>query len=84
MSMRCGIAGPGADADRFATGLAQLGDTQLIGAGSRDRQRAEYFVAHHGGRANGSYADLAEDPDVEVVYVASPASRHMDDTIIFL
>lgn len=84
MTIRWGIAGPGAIAQQFAQGLTQLDDAALAAVGSRDLGRAQAFVARHGGRAFGSYAALAEDPSVDAVYVATPASCHMHDTLMFL
>lgn len=83
MTVRWGIAGPGAIAERFAQGLAQLDDAELAAVGSRDLGRAQAFGARHGGRAVGSSAGLAEDRSVDAVYVATPASSHMNDTLMF-
>ncbi len=85
MGFRWGIAGPGAIATGFATGLAELGDAPLVGVGSRSIDRAREFAGRFGApNAHGSYEELAADPDVDIVYVATVQSRHMDDTIMFL
>lgn len=85
MTHRWGIAGPGAIAVGFANGLAELPDAELVGVGSRALDRAGEFADRHGARhAHGSYEELAADPDVDIVYVATPQSRHMDDTLLFL
>lgn len=83
--IRWGIAGTGAIAGQFATGLAQLDDAELVAVCSRSAARAEEFAARHGAaRAHASYEALAEDPDVDVVYVATPNHRHATDTIRYL
>jgi predicted dehydrogenase len=83
--IRWGIAATGHIAGQFAAGLAQLDDADIAAVGSRSPERAEVFAAEVGaGRAHGSYEDLAADPDVDVVYVASPHSRHEADTRLFL
>lgn len=85
MTFRWGIAGPGAIATGFANGLAELDDAQLVGVGSRSIDRAREFAGRYGApNAHGSYEALAADPDVDIVYVATVQSRHMDDTLMFL
>ncbi len=83
--MRWGIAATGAIAGSFATGLAETEDAELAAVASRTTERAQAFADEHGfARAHGSYEALAEDPEVDVVYVASPQNRHCDDTLLFL
>ena len=85
MKIRWGIAGPGAIAVGFANGLAELDDASLVAVGSRALDRAQAFADKYGApHAHGSYEELAANPDVDVVYVATPQSRHMDDTLLFL
>lgn len=83
--IRWGIAATGGIARRFATGLAETGDAETVAVASRTAARAEEFgaefdIAHR----HASYEALAADPDVDVVYVASPHSRHEADTLLFL
>jgi predicted dehydrogenase len=48
-------------------------------------ERADAYGDRYGVAARyGDYAALAEDPHVDVVYVATPQSRHADDTITML
>ncbi len=83
--IRWGIAATGAIARVFATGLSQLDDAETAAVGSRSAARAEAFAAEYGvTRAHGSYEDLAADPAVDVVYVASPHGRHEHDVLLFL
>ena len=83
--IRWGIAATGAIAGVFATGLSQLDDAEIAAVGSRAAARAEAFAAEYGAvRAHGSYEDLAADPTVDVVYVASPHGRHERDVLLFL
>jgi predicted dehydrogenase len=57
----------------------------VTAVGSRSQQSADRFAAEHGiPVAHASYADLAADPDVDVVYVASPRPMHYDDTKLVL
>jgi predicted dehydrogenase len=83
--VRCGIAGPGAIAVGFANGLQLLDDADLVAVGSRSIDRAQDFAARYAiPAAYGSYDDLAGDPNVEAVYVATPQSCHEADTLRFL
>jgi predicted dehydrogenase len=83
--VRWGIAGPGAIATRFAEGLGDVEGAVVVAVGSRSRDRADAFGARFDiPRRYGSYEDLAADVAVDVVYVATPHSRHAADTLLFL
>lgn len=72
-----GILGPGRIAHRFAAGLRDAAGARLAAVGSRDAARAAAFAARYGApRAHGSYAELAADPAVDAVYVATPHPQH--------
>ena len=64
----------------FALDLALVPDGELVATGSRSLERAEAFAAEFGGAAYGSYQELVGDPDVDVVYVASPHALHVEHT----
>ncbi len=76
--VRWGILAPGGIAARFAADLRLIpDDATIVAVASRDAARAEAFAADHGiARAYGGYDALATDPEVDVVYVASPHSHH--------
>jgi predicted dehydrogenase len=83
--VRWGIAATGGIAQRFAVGLAQVPDAELVAVASRSVAGAAAFGDRHGiPHRYGSYGELAADPDVDIVYVASPNSRHCPDTMLFL
>lgn len=85
MTVRWGIAGPGAIAGGLADDLARLGDAELVAVGSRSAERAAAFGDRFGiPKRHGSYEALAEDPEVDIVYVATPQSRHEPDTLLYL
>jgi dihydrodiol dehydrogenase / D-xylose 1-dehydrogenase (NADP) len=80
-----GILGPGRIATRFATDLGNLPEARLVAVGSRTVERAELFAQRfHIERAYGSYEDLARDPDVDVVYVATPNPFHPEHAMLCL
>lgn len=76
-SIRWGVVGTGDIAGVFTRELGHLPDHQMVAVGSRNLERAKAFAATHDlPRAYGSYAEVADDPDVDVVYVANPHSGH--------
>lgn len=76
--IRWGILGTGHIAEVFASDLALLPEeAELAAVASRDRRRAASFAAAHGfARSYGSYRELADDPQVDVCYIASPHHDH--------
>jgi predicted dehydrogenase len=79
-----GVLAPGRIAREFAADLAMVPDATLVATGSRNQERAAGFAAEFGGAAYGSYEELVADPAVDVVYVASPHSLHVEHTLLAL
>jgi len=76
---RWGICATGGIAQAFARDLVLVPGAELVAVASRSVDRAAAFADEHGGaRAHGSAAELAADPDVDVVYVASPHALHLE------
>jgi len=79
------VLAPGRMAAKFTNGLKVLENAELYAVGSRDINRAEKFAREHGFRKFfGTYEELAADPEVDVVYIASPHSHHRDQTLLCL
>lgn len=84
--VRWGILATGKIARTFAADLALVPGAELVAVGSRSTASAERFAETVGAhapdrpavRAHGSYAALVADPDVDVVYVASPHALHLE------
>ncbi|WP_203784967.1 Gfo/Idh/MocA family protein [Paractinoplanes rishiriensis] len=77
--VRWGIVGLGGIAAQFARDLPLAPGAELAAVGSRSAETAAAFAERFGfARAYGSYAELAADPDVDVVYVATPHAQHLD------
>ena len=56
-----------------------------MAVGSRALDRAEAFARQYGAeRAYGSYAELAADPNVDAIYLATPHPWHMENAIMCL
>src|SRR3954469_13026658 len=75
-----GVLGPGRIARSFASDLLAVPEGRLVATGSRDEQRSADFAAEFGGRSFGSYEALVADPEVDVVYVATPHVLHGEHT----
>lgn len=78
--MKVGFIGTGKIAVTLANTFAQVQGVELYAVGSRTLEKAEAFAKEHGfAKAYGSYAELAADAEVELVYIATPHSNHYDD-----
>lgn len=79
--IRWGILSTGTIAKTFAETCARLtGEGQILAVASRTQESADAFAARYGiPRAYGSYEALSRDPEVDIVYVATPHSRHFED-----
>jgi predicted dehydrogenase len=83
--VRWGVLATGGIATKFAEDLAGLPGAQLAAVASRSAARAEAFAEQHGfARAYGSWAELAADDEVDVVYVATPHAAHHEATLTCL
>lgn len=80
--VRWGILATGKIARGFAQNLALLPDAELAAVASRRLASAEKFAAEYGGTAHGSYEALVQNPDVDVVYVATPHALHKENTML--
>ena len=80
-----GILAPGKMSAKFTMGLKLLENVELYAVGSRDLERAKKFADEFGFKKYyGSYEELVSDPDLEVVYIASPHSYHYEHTLLCL
>lgn len=83
--VRWGILGPGYIAGVFAEDLTRTPGAELVAVASRDAARAAEFASRHrADRSYGDYAVLGEDPDVDIVYVATLHSHHFEHTKLML
>lgn len=79
------ILGCGRIAAKFSSDLKLLPNANLYAAASRDLDRAQQFAVDHGfAIAYGSYEELVSDPNVDVVYIATPHSHHHEHAILCL
>lgn len=82
--VRWGILATGGIARLMTKDLLAHGH-RITAAGSRSAQNAQTFAKEFGiDRAHGSYDALVSDPEVDVVYVATPHNLHVVNTVAAL
>lgn len=83
--IRWGILGTGTIAWKFAQGLAVLPDAEIVAVGSRGWDTAVSFAQQFNiPHTHGSYEALAQDEEVDVVYIATPHVFHMENSLLCL
>jgi predicted dehydrogenase len=81
--VRWGILAPGGIARSFARALRARTRQELQAVASRSPERARAFADEFEvTTAHESYAALVADPDVDIVYVASPHSEHHEHALL--
>lgn len=82
--LRWGILGPGGIARAFAADLRTAG-LDIAAVGSRSVESAAAFAADFDvARTHGSYEALVSDPEVDIVYIATPHPFHAEQAILAL
>ncbi|TQS43170.1 Gfo/Idh/MocA family protein [Cryptosporangium phraense] len=85
MTLRWGILGTGGIARTFTSDLRTLDDHEVVAVGSRAAETATAYADEFGiPHAHASYQALADDPDVDVIYVATPHSGHASAALTFI
>jgi len=80
--IRWGILGCGTIAADFAEDIVLTKNCEVLAAGSRTSQKAKAFAKKFGiKRWYGSYQQLLSDGDIDIVYVATPHTLHMQNTL---
>jgi predicted dehydrogenase len=81
-TVRWGILGTGGIARAFATDLNAVGLT-IAAVGSRSQESADRFAAEFGiPTAYPSYEALVADPDIDVIYIATPHTFHAENALL--
>ena len=82
--IRWGILGPGSIAHKLTKSVQAQPETHAVQAvGSRDKTKAQAFADQYGiPNAHGSYEALCADPDVDVIYVATPHPLHKEHCLL--
>ena len=82
---KVGIIGAGWIADKMAEALSPLKDYCVYAIASRSIEKAEEFAQRWNvAKAYGSYEEMVDDKDVDLVYIATPHSHHFPHTMLAL
>jgi len=83
MPIGWGIIGIGEHADLvMSSAISKAANTKLVAVCSRSLERAKSFAAKHGvERAYDSLEKMLEAPELDVLYIATPNSLHVEQTI---
>jgi predicted dehydrogenase len=83
--IKWGILAPGHIARGFVTGLKVIEGAELYAVASRSYEKALNFAQEFGfQKIYGNYDELADDPDVDVIYIATPHHLHFANTLLCL
>ncbi len=82
---RWGILGCGKIAHEFSQDLLKTEGGLLHAVGSRNLEKATQFKdTYQAIKAYGTYEELAQDPDIDIVYIATPHMFHKEHTLLCL
>ena len=77
--MKFGILATGPMAQTFTDTLSKMAEAELYAVASRSLDKAIAFKdKNHFEKAYGSYLELVEDGNVEIVYIVTPQNTHFD------
>ncbi|WP_103865619.1 Gfo/Idh/MocA family protein [Aquimarina sp. I32.4] len=80
-----GIIGCGNIAHQFAKDLASIPNARLYGVASRSIKKAEDFGnKYHSTKSYGSYEAISKDPNIDIIYIATPHVFHYQNTLLCL
>lgn len=83
--IKWGIIGLGSIAGKFATDLLTIEDAELYAVGSRSQEKADAFAKKFGAtKAYNSYEAIANDPNIDAVYIATPHALHKENALMCL
>jgi len=81
--IRWGIISTGHISGRFAEALEILPDAELVAVASRTQESADEFANKYNiPKAYATYQELADDPDIDVVYIGTPHTFHLENSTI--
>ncbi len=81
--IKWGIISTGHISNKFAKALSILPQAELIAVASRNLDKAKAFAKEHNiAKAYASYKELAEDKNIDVVYIGTPHSFHLENSVL--
>lgn len=83
--IKVGIIGAGWIAHKMAQALAPLTNAEVYAIASRSLVKSQDFASQYGiAKAYGNYEEMVADPEVDLVYIATPHSHHYQHTRLAL
>jgi predicted dehydrogenase len=80
-----GIIGLGKIANKFAADLQLSENSVLYAVASRNEEKAKFFSEQYNAtNYYASYEELADDPEIDIIYVATPHVFHFENTMMCL
>lgn len=80
--IKWGIIGLGNIAGSFVEDFKYVNGGSVVAAASRSFSKAQKFCQKFGiAKAYGSYRDLFNDPEIDVVYIATPHNLHLQNSV---
>lgn len=83
--IKWGILGCGRIAGKFASDLKLVEDAELVAVASRNQEKADEFCSQFPAKfSHNNYEALAANPEVDIIYVATPHGMHHEHTLLCL
>jgi len=80
--LKLGVAGLGVASTLFLPGVEQSPYARIVAAADRRRNALDAFARKYQGRAYDSVEALCADPDIDVIWVATPNQFHCRHTVL--
>ena len=83
--IKWGILSTGWIAHKFVTALQLAENCEVYAVGSRNHESAKKFASEFNiPKVYGSYEELVQDAEVDVIYIATPHNLHLENTLLAL
>jgi predicted dehydrogenase len=84
-TIRWGILATGDIARQFVSDLSKIEEGEVVAVGSRSQEKADVFADQWGiPNRHGSYEALVADPDIDIIYIATPHNYHLENATLAL
>ena len=79
--VKWGIVGCGRIANKFCQDMPYVNNGSVVAVAARDKARALGFAKDHQvDKAYQGYGELFADPEIDIVYIATPHPQHFEHT----
>lgn len=83
--IKWGILGAGGIAEKFASDFELVKGGSIAAVAARSKQRAESFAQKHNiEKSYGSYQELVNDKDIDIIYIATTHNFHLEHILLCL